>query len=56
MENDIKRDRNGNIDTNYYLQEAHRLRSEYAAKLGKAMGAKVKGFFRGAHSRLSTHH
>ena len=56
MENDIKRDSTGNIDTTYYLHEAHRLRSEYAAKLGRTLGAKVKGLFRGIHEKQTTHH
>lgn len=56
METDIKRDQYGYIDTNYYVHEAHRLRSEAAAKMGRALGAKVKGMLRTTPSRLTARH
>lgn len=56
MDNDYRRDQYGNIDTSYYLREAHRLRSEYAAEMGRALGLKVKSLFRGKSSKLSVGH
>ena len=42
QEIDIKLDSNGNIDTNYYIQEAHRLRSDYNAELFSAAKTHLK--------------
>ncbi|QEQ96508.1 RSP_7527 family protein [Neptunomonas concharum] len=42
QEIDIKLDSNGNIDTNYYIQEAHRLRSDYNAELFSAAKNSLK--------------
>ncbi len=42
QELDIKLDSNGNIDTDYYVKEAHRLRSEYNAELFSAAKKSLK--------------
>ena len=56
MDNDVRRDQYGNIDMNYYLREAHRLRSEYAAEMGRTLGLKVKNLLRGRSSKFSAGH
>lgn len=56
MEKDIKLRDNDNLDVDYYVREARRLRSEYVAELSRVLGTKVKGLFRHASSKSPERH
>lgn len=48
MNNDIElhTDKDGNIDTAYYIQQAHQLRSEYIGELYTSAVSKLKALLR----------
>ncbi|WP_162628723.1 MULTISPECIES: RSP_7527 family protein [Marinobacter] len=55
-EHDVKIDAYGNIDVDHYIRQAHKERSEYVAKLGSSLKAKIKSVFRVEPSKLSPSH
>ncbi|MGY8869812.1 MAG: RSP_7527 family protein [Pseudomonadales bacterium] len=48
MNNDIElhTDKDGNIDTAYYIDQAHQLRSEYLGELYTSVASKLKALLR----------
>ncbi len=42
---DIKLNKFGHIDTDYYIAEAHKMRSEYNSELIQAFKTKLKALF-----------
>ncbi|WP_115720238.1 RSP_7527 family protein [Gallaecimonas mangrovi] len=53
---DIKLDRFGNVDVDYYVAQAQQLRREYLSQLGASIKTKVKAFFRVEGAKLSGGH
>ena len=43
---DLYTDKDGNIDTTYYIEQAHQLRSEYLSELYTSVASKIKALLR----------
>ncbi|MED5525238.1 RSP_7527 family protein [Gallaecimonas pentaromativorans] len=56
QQHDLKLDPYGNIDVDYYVQQAKAQRRVYMAELNAAVKAKFKTLFRAKHRKVASSH